>query len=117
MRLALIYALLDQSSVIRVEHLRAALALWQYCENSAAYIFGDAMGNTVADEILSALKDQSGGLSRTAIMNLFNRNKSKAEIDRALSTLAQQDLATGVKRNGSGGRPEERWHAVRKKRN
>ena len=81
MRLALIYAFLDQSSVIRVEHLRAALALWQYCEDSAAYIFGDAVGNTVADDILSALRDRRGGLSRTAIGDLFSRNKSKDEIE------------------------------------
>ena len=117
MRLALIYALLDQSSDIRVEHLQAALALWQYCEDSAAYIFGDAVGDPVAEGIWSALMDHSEGLSRTAIWNLFNRNKSKDEIDRALSTLALQGLARGEKRNDNGGRPEERWYAVRKKRN
>ena len=38
MRLALLYALLDQSETIQVEHLRAALALWRCCEVSARRI-------------------------------------------------------------------------------
>jgi hypothetical protein len=39
-RLALLYALLDESTHIRSEHLKAALALWQYAEDSARHIFG-----------------------------------------------------------------------------
>src|SRR5690606_16668443 len=42
MRLAMIYALLDRSTVIRREHLVAGLALWSYAEQSARYIFGSA---------------------------------------------------------------------------
>ena len=38
-RLALLYALMDTSDHIRSEHLRAAVALWRYCEDSARYIF------------------------------------------------------------------------------
>ena len=30
---------------IHPEHLRAALAVWRYCEASAKYMFGDAVGN------------------------------------------------------------------------
>src|SRR5262249_10290624 len=35
-RLALIYALLDKSADIDIAHLQAALAVWEYCEASAA---------------------------------------------------------------------------------
>jgi Protein of unknown function (DUF3987) len=38
-RLALIYCLLDGKDQIDVEHLRAAIAVWEYCETSAARIF------------------------------------------------------------------------------
>ena len=38
-RLALLYALLDGAHVIEPVHLRAAVAVWQYCEVSATYIF------------------------------------------------------------------------------
>jgi len=38
LRLSLIYAVLDQSPVVRMEHLRAALAVWDYAEASARLI-------------------------------------------------------------------------------
>jgi hypothetical protein len=43
LRLALIYALLDGSNRISSAHLRAAIALWSYAEESARYVFGDAL--------------------------------------------------------------------------
>ncbi|MEO8628071.1 MAG: hypothetical protein ABI612_08205 [Betaproteobacteria bacterium] len=53
LRLALIYALLDGDVVIgAAEHLRAALAVWHYCEQSARLIFGSTIGNRIADECL-----------------------------------------------------------------
>jgi hypothetical protein len=39
-RLSLLFAVLDCSSVIREAHLRAALAVWEYCGESARYAFG-----------------------------------------------------------------------------
>src|SRR5262249_39405282 len=51
-RLACLYALLDQRDTVLPDHLRAALAVWRYCEASAAYIFGNTMGNMLADKIL-----------------------------------------------------------------
>ncbi|HEX2243241.1 MAG TPA: DUF3987 domain-containing protein, partial [Gammaproteobacteria bacterium] len=64
-RLALLYALLDQSSVIQPTHLKAGLAVWEYAEASARYIFGSAVGDPVADDILRALRANPNGLSRT----------------------------------------------------
>ncbi|MDQ3960791.1 MAG: YfjI family protein [Pseudomonadota bacterium] len=55
-RLALIYALLDLCTEIRPEHLKAAIALWEYAEGSARYIFGSALGDPLADEIYRALR-------------------------------------------------------------
>ena len=40
-RLALVYTLLDGETEIGIPHLRAALAVWEFCEASAAFIFGD----------------------------------------------------------------------------
>jgi hypothetical protein len=65
-RLATIYAVLDQSGEIRREHILAALAVWDYAEESARYIFGDASGDPEADAILDALRNAgTGGLTRT----------------------------------------------------
>jgi hypothetical protein len=111
MRLGTLYALLDGSDVIRADHLRAGLALWQYCEDSARWIFGQAMGDPVADAILSALRAAPEGLSRTDIRDLFGRNQTAARINASLRALEEAGLAR-AERVESGGRPVERWFAV-----
>jgi hypothetical protein len=64
-RLAMIYALLDLCTEIQPEHLKAALAIWEYAEASARYVFGSALGNPLADEIVRALRAAgAAGLSR-----------------------------------------------------
>ena len=74
LRLALIYALLDSSAVIAREHLEAALAFWKYAEDSAQFIFGDALGDPVADTLMQALQEAADlGMTRTQIRDLFNR--------------------------------------------
>ena len=54
MRLACLYALLDRSFVVRIEHLQAARVLWDYCEASTKHIFGSSLGHIDADEIMAA---------------------------------------------------------------
>ena len=54
-RLALIYALLDGASSIKVEHLQAALALWDYAARSAEWALGDATGVPLAEQIYRTL--------------------------------------------------------------
>ena len=76
MRLACLYVLQDRSPVVRREHLESALAVWRYCEDSARFIFGDALGDPVADEILRALRRADDGLTRTEINNLLGRNRA-----------------------------------------
>ena len=109
LRLSLIYALLDGSGVIRREHLDAALEVWRYCDDSARYIFGDALGDPTADEILRALRSAPNGMTRTEIRDLFGRHRSSPEIDRALLALSNAGHARSSKEQ-TGGRPTERWH-------
>jgi hypothetical protein len=114
MRLACIYALLDCSSVIRPEHLKASLALWRYSEDSVLYIFGNKLGDTTADTILDALKkNYPRPLSRTDINNLFHRHKNSDDIIRALNLLKMKGLTNRTTRV-TGGRDEELWHLVEK---
>jgi hypothetical protein len=86
-RLALIYALLDCSQVIALEHLEAALAFWTYSAASARWVFGNSIGDPTADEIWSLARDRQDGITRTEISNLFSRNKKAREIDHALQAL------------------------------
>ena len=55
-RLALIYALLDQAAAIELAHLEPALALWRFCQASTRYVFGELTGDAVGDVILRALQ-------------------------------------------------------------
>ena len=108
-RLSLLYALLDGADAIRAEHLRSALAVWDYAERSVLHIFGDSTGNPEADAILRALQATPSGLTRTEISNLFGRNVPAARIDRALTELLERSLAF-FEKESTGGRPGERWH-------
>ena len=111
MRLATMYALMDRAKHIGAVHLGAGLAVWQYCLDSARYIFGDALGDQTADEILRLLRDRPDGLTRTEIRDHFGRNKSGSEIGRALAVLAEYGLAA-VERRETGGRPVEVWRTT-----
>ena len=113
MRLAMIYAFLGRSPVIRVDHLKAGLAVWRYCEKSARFIFGGSLGDPLADTILSALRRTPAGMTRTDVSVLFARNQSASAIDRALAGLSARGLALAVQEHSGGGRgrPIERWRA------
>jgi hypothetical protein len=114
LRLSMLYALADSSAIIKRVHLQAALAMWDYMARSAAFVFGERLGDPTADELLRALRAAPDGMTRNDMTTHFGRNKSAAEIARALSVLARQNLArpTPVDRTGQRGRPVERWQAV-----
>jgi hypothetical protein len=107
LRLSMIYALLDGENVVRVPHLLAALAVWDYCESSVSYIFGDTTGDPVADTILEALKAAPDGLTRTEIYNLFGRHEKSENIQRATGELLRRGVA-GIETIETGGRPIEK---------
>ena len=111
LRLSAIFAVLDCSEVVRVEHLRAALAVWDYTFTSAAYIFGDATGDTVADRIREALKEAGPlGISRTAIRDLLQRHVNSKRIGQVLAQLQENGLAES-RTEVTEGRSIEIWSA------
>lgn len=109
-RLACIYALLDRSDLIKPEHLKAAVALWEYCERSVEYIFGDASGNPLADNIYQHLLNNRQGLTRNQISDYLGRHKTSQEISQALLTLEITDKAKRTTESTSG-RSAEIWTA------
>lgn len=113
LRLSAVYAALDCSPVVRVEHLRAALAVWDYAFASARYIFGDATGDAVADRIRESLESAGpDGLSRTKMSELFKHNVSSNRIGRALEQLASLGLAE-VSPVATEGRSTECWRSTK----
>jgi hypothetical protein len=107
-RIALIYALLDNAEQIDLPHLGAALAVWGFCEDSATQIWGDMIGNDVADTILAMLKTTGmAGLGRTEISNLFSRHVPSARITMVLETLQRAGKAERLP--PISGHGEQRW--------
>jgi hypothetical protein len=116
LRLSMLYALLDCSCEIRVPHLAAAIAVWDYCYQSAALIFDDALGDPIADMILTELrKAGDAGLTRSQISQLFGRHRDAADINRALNILNRKDLAIKDDRETDGRRAEV-WFAKEAKK-
>ena len=111
-RLALLYALLDQAQQIQLPHLEAALALWDYAERSARWVFGDSLGDPLADEIYRALLDEPDGLTRSQLRDLFSRNRRSKDIGHALQRLAASGRIQ-AERQQQRGRPAELWRARR----
>jgi hypothetical protein len=108
LRLACVYALMDSSVAIEHEHLKAALAVWDYAEASARYIFGDATGDADADRIEDMLTGAPEGLTRAEIRDAFGRNKSSERIGAALEFLERHGRVL-KEIEQTGGRPAERW--------
>src|SRR5262249_41878197 len=110
MRLACLYAILDRSPQVSGTHLLSAAALWDYCEASARLIFGDSLGDSDAEKLVAALKENPDGLTRKQISkDVFKRNKSSKDIVTMLSDLLTQGLVHRKTEASTGGRPAERW--------
>lgn len=110
-RLALIYTLLDGQKTIQPEHLTAAVALWDYAQRSAAWALGQATGDPLAEHIHTALLRSPGGLTRTEIRDLCQRNLPAERVEQALAALTANGRAQRH-RTLTGGRPAELWAAV-----
>ncbi|MEE8104473.1 MAG: DUF3987 domain-containing protein [Planctomycetota bacterium] len=112
MRLAVLFAVLDECPEVRAEHLYAAGALWEYALRSAKYIFGTRLGDTGSDKILEELRKRgSTGMSRSEIRdNLFAGKIAAGKLDSHLAVLVEAGLARMAK-VPTGGRPTECWYA------
>ncbi len=112
LRLAAIYALLDRSLMIQRVHLEAGLEVWRYAEESARFIWGDALGDPLADELLELLRARPDGLTRTEISGMvFGGHHSAEKIGAVLTQLVERGLAYS-EREDTGGRPAERWRVT-----
>lgn len=117
-RFALIYALLDRSTAVELDHLLAAEALWGYAERSVTRIFGESTGDRLADVLRDELVD--GALDWDTARRSLAR--SPADFSDSVALLVSLGLAEvhSVPRS-AGGRPrrvitkvEEREQRVQK---
>lgn len=121
MRLALLFAVLERSEFVTESHLRAGLAVWGYCCESARLVFGDGTANgpntttapvvtgeePLAVRLLRLIQDRPGIGRRLMHEQFGNRLKADA-LAEALAWLATHGLAH-PRSTSTGGRPAECW--------
>ncbi len=110
-RLAMIYAMLAGHKQIKVQDLKAALALVEYSRKSAFIIFAGKNGKKIddrVDRVLNALREApDNALSRTDISRVFHGKQPKEQIYRLLETLESENLITIEKAGNAVGAPKE----------
>jgi hypothetical protein len=103
LRLSMIYAVLDGSVVIEDYHLKAAIAVWEYCEHSAKWVFGIKTGNSIADKIRAALESTPKVMSKTHIANnVLRKNTPSHDLNVALNLLIDAGLILQTKHKTEG---------------
>ena len=102
-RLALTYALLDGKEHIDEPHLRAALSMWRYAQNSALYIFGDKASDPLEAKILSALAVRP--LTTSELSAALSRNVPRDRLQPLLQQMESQRRITIVQQKNPKGRP------------
>ncbi len=86
-RLAMIYALIDLTDQIELEHFQAAKKLWDYCEESAMFIFG---GVTKEQFRIVQWINQRGLATFNQVRDdLYQRHKPVADIRANLDGLVK----------------------------
>jgi hypothetical protein len=88
MRLGMTFALTDSATEVSADHLAAAWALWRFCRCGAEAIFGDRVGDDVADKLLKAIKRAgSAGLDLTGQSAAVGRHVKAARLKAARERL------------------------------
>ena len=102
LRLALIYALLDECDAIHPVHLKAALAVWNHAHASVQYLFGTLTGNPIADRILALLRD-GVEMTQTDISNALGTHVKAAAMASAIHHLKQTGRIVEERLRPAGG--------------
>lgn len=110
LRLSMLYALLDGASTIDVAHLKAATAVWRYCESSARIIFDEGQAETAdpLEQLLLQMIRQEPGINRRGLHRKIGGHIPAREMVNALARLRDHGKAhCGM--SPTGGRPSECW--------
>jgi hypothetical protein len=79
LRMSIIHALLDGQAVIERRHIDAAIAVWNYCDESARGLFGATTSNKDVDRLAEELHTVgTAGLDGRGLNRLFGGNSSRA---------------------------------------
>ena len=111
----MIHAILDNSNLINSDHLAAAIAIVDYAERSAQWIFQAKTGDKDADRLFWELDRHPEGMTRSEIYrDIFRNNRGSTDVSMTLGILQENGLAD-LKLEPSRGtpKPTERWFSKR----
>lgn len=111
-RLSLVYAALSGSPVILRGHLESALAVWDYCHQSAQCLLGRPEDNAELWRILGAIEASPEGLSRTEIRDVACHGRTAQVLDASLGELVQLQLIREIT-VATRGRPKRVYVSTR----
>lgn len=109
-RLSSIYAVFDGSPVVQIPHLVAAIELWAFVERSLQHIYGSAPRIDPDEETIWRRLQQCPA-SRNQLIDLFNRNRSAAQIEAVMERFEGRGLVRWEMVE-TGGRAAKVWSAV-----
>ena len=111
-RLSLIYALLAERTKVAEMDLQAALAVWDYCERSASYIFGKSPPSETEEErdrrqLVEFIRGRGGRVTARDLARGPRRYRETRAAEEALIGLAHARLGhwEDVRPATNGGRP------------
>lgn len=114
LRLAMIYALLDCSPQIKIEHLKAAVAFWRYSEQSVRFIFGHELSDPFSERIIAALRSRGDdGMSTNEIARDLFAGHQRRKVGETLSNLFHGGVIE-VKKVETKGRPKDVWILIKR---
>jgi hypothetical protein len=103
LRIAFLFAVLDQSPTIKLPHLEAGLACWEFASQSASKLFGGSKAlSPRARKLLDALQDGPEGLTVAEINRLFSNHLKQHEMEELVKELTDRQLASVRSEPGKG---------------
>ena len=102
-RLACVYALLDQCRTVETQHLQASLALWEFCDRSAGYLFGTSgpgqreVNHDPVQEVVDIIRGLGG---RTTLKAIRGKRRKFREAG-VLEPIIEQAIDRGLLRRRS----------------
>jgi hypothetical protein len=102
-RLSMIYALLEGEHMIDDMHIESALAVWEYCESSARFIFSGRDVDPNVNKLFSLVKEQ-GKIEATDVYKHFQNHITKEKMQKVIGELVSQQRII-VEQIQTGGRP------------
>jgi hypothetical protein len=104
-RLSLVYAIADGEDEIRRRHVEAALSVWRYCRESAAWALGGQAADSLEQRLLEVISQAGAdGISLTGQSAALGRNLPAGRIAAARSFLEERGLIETVSAGRQGGR-------------